>query len=320
MRKVRQTTSSSARFESCPRAATSIPALFFVRPYFGSTASLHALHALHILSSLAALLQQTQSPERLLRREEKVITRNRHSSIFIMRLNLCHRSSAFLSFLHDSASSSNGDKGHRGHSVFRAMFTVFLSRSSIHIAIDSRDASSCAISSRNIHRLEWRRSILRTFTIRCRGSRLASVPSTNCSSAVHRKPNARCPKKPNAVRSMAFDVGCSKVGLTIVVRTNTHRCACLSYLGADINAPDAYGYTPLMNAAMLGRLDVVRALIDSGANVQKKGQFGYTALHAAAQGGHLEVVQALVNYGASVNCKNDDGDIPLILGKPVDEW
>ncbi|CAF4542101.1 unnamed protein product, partial [Rotaria magnacalcarata] len=27
----------------------------------------------------------------------------------------------------------------------------------------------------------------------------------------------------------------------------------------------------------------------------------------------LDVVQALVTYGASVNCKNDDGDIPLIL-------
>ena len=69
-----------------------------------------------------------------------------------------------------------------------------------------------------------------------------------------------------------------------------------------------------MNAAMLGRLKVVKALIELGADVQKKGQFGYTALHAAAQGGHLEVVQALVKYGASVNCKNDDGDIPLILG------
>jgi hypothetical protein len=83
--------------------------------------------------------------------------------------------------------------------------------------------------------------------------------------------------------------------------------------GADINAPDAYGYTPLMNAAMLGRLNIVKALIELGADVQKKGQFGYTALHAAAQGGHLEVVQALVKYGASVNCKNEDGDIPLIL-------
>ena len=85
--------------------------------------------------------------------------------------------------------------------------------------------------------------------------------------------------------------------------------------GADINAADAYGYTPLMNAAMLGRLDIVRLLIDAGADIQRKGQFGYTALHAAAQNGHLDVVQALVKYGASVNCKNDDGDIPLILGK-----
>jgi ankyrin repeat protein len=69
-----------------------------------------------------------------------------------------------------------------------------------------------------------------------------------------------------------------------------------------------------MNAAMLGRLHIVKVLIELGADVQKKGQFGYTSLHAAAQGGHLEVVQALVKYGASVNCKNDDGDIPLILG------
>jgi ankyrin repeat protein len=70
-----------------------------------------------------------------------------------------------------------------------------------------------------------------------------------------------------------------------------------------------------MNAAMLGRRDIVRLLIDAGADIQKRGQFGYTALHAAAQNGHLDVVQELVKYGASVNCKNDDGDIPLILGK-----
>jgi cytohesin len=86
-------------------------------------------------------------------------------------------------------------------------------------------------------------------------------------------------------------------------------------IGADIDAADAYGYTPLMNAAMLGRVAIVKALIDAGADIQKKGQFGYTALHAAAQNGHLDVVQTLVKYGASVNCKNDDGDIPLILGK-----
>ncbi|CAF1605151.1 unnamed protein product [Rotaria magnacalcarata] len=83
--------------------------------------------------------------------------------------------------------------------------------------------------------------------------------------------------------------------------------------GTDIDATDAYGYTPLINAAMLGRADIVKVLIDAGADIQKPGQFGYTALHAAAQNGHLEVVQTLVKYGASVNCKNEDGDIPLIL-------
>lgn len=83
--------------------------------------------------------------------------------------------------------------------------------------------------------------------------------------------------------------------------------------GADINALDAYGYPPILNATMLNRVDVVRALIDAGADVQRKGPFGYTALHAAAQGGYLEVVQELVRRGANVNCKNDDEDIPLIL-------
>ena len=66
---------------------------------------------------------------------------------------------------------------------------------------------------------------------------------------------------------------------------------------------------------MLNRVQVVRALIDAGADVQRKGPFGYTALHAAAQGGFLEVVQELVRRGANVNCKNNDEDIPLILGK-----
>lgn len=89
----------------------------------------------------------------------------------------------------------------------------------------------------------------------------------------------------------------------------------LRSLGADINALDAYGYPPILNATMLNRVDVVRALIDAGADVQRKGPFGYTALHAAAQGGFLEVVQELIRRGANVNCKNDDKDIPLILGK-----
>lgn len=83
--------------------------------------------------------------------------------------------------------------------------------------------------------------------------------------------------------------------------------------GSDVNEYDAYGYTPLINAAILGRLEVVQALIRSKADVNKKGPFGFTPLHAAAQCGHRDVVLCLLDNGAIVNAQNDDLDTPLHL-------
>jgi ankyrin repeat protein len=56
--------------------------------------------------------------------------------------------------------------------------------------------------------------------------------------------------------------------------------------GVDVDEADTYGYTPLLNAATLGRINTVAELIKNGADVNKRGQFGYTALHAAAQVRH----------------------------------
>ena len=53
--------------------------------------------------------------------------------------------------------------------------------------------------------------------------------------------------------------------------------------GVNPNEPDAYGYTPLINASTLGRLAAVKELLKSGAEVNQTGPFGFTALHAAAQ-------------------------------------
>ena len=53
--------------------------------------------------------------------------------------------------------------------------------------------------------------------------------------------------------------------------------------GVDPNELDEYGYTPLLNAAVLGRANAVTELIKVGADVNKKGAFGFTPLHAAAQ-------------------------------------
>ena len=53
--------------------------------------------------------------------------------------------------------------------------------------------------------------------------------------------------------------------------------------GVDPNQLDEYGYTPLLNASVLGRLNAVTELVKSGADVNKKGAFGFAPLHAAAQ-------------------------------------
>ena len=53
--------------------------------------------------------------------------------------------------------------------------------------------------------------------------------------------------------------------------------------GTDPNEIDAYGYSPLLNAAAIGRLSAIEKLIINGADVNKKGPFGFTPLHAASQ-------------------------------------
>lgn len=83
--------------------------------------------------------------------------------------------------------------------------------------------------------------------------------------------------------------------------------------GVDPDELDTYGYTPLLNAATLGRLNTVAELVRNGADVNKTGMFGYTALHAAAQNGHREVVCFLLKSGADINAQNDDADTPMHL-------
>lgn len=83
--------------------------------------------------------------------------------------------------------------------------------------------------------------------------------------------------------------------------------------GVDPDELDTYGYTPLLNAAALGRLNAVSELIKSGADVNKPGPYGFTALHAAAQNGHRECVAELIKNGANVNVQNDDMDTPMHL-------
>ena len=71
--------------------------------------------------------------------------------------------------------------------------------------------------------------------------------------------------------------------------------------GANPNAQDNTGETPLSLAALAGRAEVVKLLIERGSAVDGRSVRGFTALHAAAYGGHLDIVGLLLQKGAAVN-------------------
>ncbi|HEY3041932.1 MAG TPA: ankyrin repeat domain-containing protein [Pyrinomonadaceae bacterium] len=73
--------------------------------------------------------------------------------------------------------------------------------------------------------------------------------------------------------------------------------ALLSSPGADVNATDERGSTPLLEAARYGHEDVSRLLIAAGANLKSKDRDGKTALMLAVQGDHDEVVRVLKQAG-----------------------
>ena len=72
--------------------------------------------------------------------------------------------------------------------------------------------------------------------------------------------------------------------------------------GADPNSTYGGGETPLMLVARTGNLNAVKLLLDRGANVNGADEFkGYTPLMFAATENQPDVAKMLIDHGASVN-------------------
>lgn len=77
--------------------------------------------------------------------------------------------------------------------------------------------------------------------------------------------------------------------------------------GADLNAQNADGNTPLIRAACEGRTEVASVLIKVGADLDIQNADGYSALILAQRRGNLEIVERLLDAGADRSLVTDFG-------------
>ena len=75
--------------------------------------------------------------------------------------------------------------------------------------------------------------------------------------------------------------------------------------GADVEAEDNEGCTPLTWAAREGHAAVARALLQAGAGLTHCDNEGRAALHWAASGGHAAAVHVILAAGANADCAGE---------------
>ena len=78
---------------------------------------------------------------------------------------------------------------------------------------------------------------------------------------------------------------------------------------ARVKAPEI----SILTAAFDGNIEIVKQLLAAGADVNAKDGDGTTPLHCAADAGRKEIVELLIANGADVNAKNFQSKSPLDL-------
>ncbi len=103
-----------------------------------------------------------------------------------------------------------------------------------------------------------------------------------------------------------------QVALFLAMRDDAPNVAAvlLASPALNVDANNAMGETPLMMAALKGRLDWAKKLMDRGAKVQKP---GWSPVHYAATGPNTELLALLLDRGADINALAPNRNTPLMM-------
>ncbi len=100
---------------------------------------------------------------------------------------------------------------------------------------------------------------------------------------------------------------------TIISHGVDHVAQCLQQSpDLDINGLDEYGFTPLIEAAIMGKNDIAKLLIKHGADVNGQDLTGGTALHWAIENSNLPLCELLLKHQANANAFNHASQPVLI--------
>ena len=83
--------------------------------------------------------------------------------------------------------------------------------------------------------------------------------------------------------------------------------------GADVNATEIHSGTAMHWAAHFNNAEVIDWLLDKGARIDHANQMGRTPLHVAARRGCLDVARRLVERGADIRATVNDGSTALLI-------
>lgn len=83
--------------------------------------------------------------------------------------------------------------------------------------------------------------------------------------------------------------------------------------GIEMNVVDEYGYTPLVQTAIVNSIDKALALLQAGAHVDFPDLTGRTALSWAASNANYELCELLLQYGAKPNSYTNVGQSVLVI-------
>jgi ankyrin repeat protein len=95
----------------------------------------------------------------------------------------------------------------------------------------------------------------------------------------------------------------------------------LAERGTDVNAANPRGDTPLHLAAEADDRDIAELLIAKGADVNARNRQGRTPLHVAAMKHHTSMVESLAAHGADASVKDRSGETALQLARhKLESW